>query len=199
MSQSKHLLWSGLCFSMGAALMLMSGCSASSALISNKLDPLTAVTITYSDAPLVFYHDESGRAAFARDYIHMGPLEVNRSGTFRYYLWLGIWNTMQDAESDTARDGFDSIVVFADGEPLPLEVSGWTPAAIGASESVYLKPVASAADAYYEVTANHLRFINAAKDVRVQSTGPRRKTYEPWNNQAAAKASLAEFLVWSVN
>lgn len=198
MRKRSKLHWLALCLSAGAALVLLAGCSTSNPLISNKLDPVTAVTITFSDAPLVFYRDESGRAAFARNYIHLGPLEVNRSGSFRYYLWLGIWNTMQDAKSNVPRDGFNSIVVFADGEPLPLEVSGWTAEAIGASEPVYLKPVATSADAYYEVTIDHLRLIAEAKDLRVQSTGAPRKSYEPWDNQATAKASLAEFLDYSV-
>lgn len=162
------------------------------------MDPLTAVTITYSKAPLVFYRDESGRAAYARDYVHLGPLEVNRSGSYTYYLWLGIWNTMQDASPGEPRDGFDSVVVFADGEPLPLEISGWTPAAIGASEHAYMKPVASAADAYYAVTVDQLRVIAEASDLRLQSSGPQGKSFELWDSQANARASLGEFLGASV-
>lgn len=193
--QSKSMLRTAICLT---TIVLFSACSSSGSLIVNKFDPLTAVTITYSEAPLVFYRDESGRAAYARNYVHLGPLEVNRSGTYRYYIWLGIWNTMRDAALDDSRDGFESIVVFADGEPLPLEISGWTAAAIGASEPVYVKPVASAADAYYEVTVDQLRLIAEAKDVRVQSIGPQRKSYEAWDDQASAKASLAEFLSTSV-
>lgn len=63
---------------------------------------------------------------------------------------------MADAQFDRSRDGFETIVIFADGEPLPLEVAGWTVAAIGASEPVNLKPVASAADAYYYVSKHVL-------------------------------------------
>lgn len=180
------------------AINLLAGCSSSGAFIANKFDPVTAVTITYSQTPLMFYRDESGRAAYARDYVYMGPVEVNRSGTYRYYLWLGIWNTMQDATTADARDGFDAVVVFADGEPLPLEISGWTPAAIGASEPVYMKPVASAADAYYEVTVDQLRIIAEAKDVRMQPSGPQGRFYEPWDDQTSAKACLVEFLASSV-
>jgi hypothetical protein len=179
------------------AVSLLCGCSSSTAFVADKFDPVTAVTITYSPTPMVFYRDESGRAAYARDYVHMGPVEVNRSGSFRYYIWLGIWNTMQDATTANSRDGFESVVIFADGEPLPLEISGWTPAAIGASEPVYVKPVASAADAYYEITVDQLRIIAEAKDIRLQSIGPQRRFYEPWDDLAGAKASLTEFLAAS--
>ncbi len=187
-------LWRALQLSAVSALVLFSGCSSSNSLISNKLDPRTAVTITYSNAPLVFYREESGRAAYARDYVHLGPLEINRAGTFRYYLWIGIWSTLPDTALRAPLNGFSTIVIYADGEPLSLEISGWTADAIGASEPVYLKPVASAADAYYEVTIDQLRFIAGARDVRVQTSGPRQQSYEPWDNQGTANASLDEFL-----
>jgi hypothetical protein len=105
---------------------------------------------------------------------------------------------MQNADSGEPRNGFESIVIYADGEPLALELTGWTPAAIGATEPVYVRPVASAADAYYEVTVDHLRLIAASEDVRVQSTGPATRTYELWDKQKSAKQSLNEFLRNSV-
>ncbi|MGI9234391.1 MAG: hypothetical protein ACR2RD_12220 [Woeseiaceae bacterium] len=175
-------------------ILTMMGCSSNAGLARSKLDPVTSVTISFSHSPMVFYSDVSGRAAFARDYVHLAPVEVNRSGNYRYYLWLGIWNTMDDAPVGRSRDGFESIVLFADGEPLPLEIGGWTAEAIGASEPVYLKPVASATDAYYEVTVDQLRLIAEARDLRLRSTGPRPVSYELWDDQNAARAGLSEFL-----
>lgn len=176
------------------AIVLLVGCSSSSSLISQKLDPVTAVTITYSKSPLIFYRDQSGRAAHARDYIYMAPLEVNRAGSYRYFVWLGIWNTLQRGQSSGPRDGFESIVVLADGEPRVLELSGWTATSVGASEPIYLKPVASSSDAYYEVTADYLRLLAESKDIRIQSSGARGTSYEPWENQDRALASLKELL-----
>jgi hypothetical protein len=178
----------------GIALFMLTACASSDGTIRNKLDPVTAVTITYSETPLVFYRDNSGKAAYARNFVHLAPLEVNRAGGFRYYLWLGIWNTMHSDVAGESRDGFESVVIYADGEPLPLELTGWTATAIGASEPVYLRPVSSAADAYYEVTVDHLRLITASSDIRIQSTGPRPQSYELWDEQKPAKASLVEFL-----
>lgn len=175
-----------------------SGCSTDSQLILDRMDPVTSVTISYSQTPMVFYRDVPGRAAYARDFVHMAPLEVNRSGDYRYYLWLGIWNTMEDARGEQSRDGFESVVIFADGEPLPLEVAGWTVSAIGASEPVYLKPVASAADAYYEIGVDQIRLIAEASEVYIQTTGSRNRSYEPWDNQRAAKSALRDFLKASI-
>jgi hypothetical protein len=72
-------------------ILTANGCSSNAGLVMNKLDPRTSVTITYNKSPMVFYHDVSGRAAHARDYVYLAPIEVNRSGNYRYYLWLGIW------------------------------------------------------------------------------------------------------------
>ena len=179
-------------------LILSSGCAGNDPRTTDKLDPQTGVTITYSEIPMVFYRDDSGKAAHARSLIHMGPLEVNRMGEFRYYLWLGVWDTLQDANKGQTRDGFDSVVIFANGEPLSLDLAGWTAAAIGASEHVYVRPVASAADAYYEVTVDQLRLIAASNDLRIQSTGPGARSYEMWDQQTSAKQSLLEFLRNSV-
>jgi len=177
-------------------LLCLSACAADSGLVKEKLDPVTSTTISYSSAPLVFYRDVPGRAAHARDFVHLAPLEVNRSGRYEYYLWLGVWSTMQDARTD--REGLDSVVIFADSEPLPLELSGWNPTTIGASEPVFLKPVASATDAYYRINIDQLRLIAESTDVRLQFAGPRGFSYEPWDTQVAGRSGLKEFLEISV-
>ena len=174
--------------------MTVVGCASTSATINDKLDPLTGVTVTFSRTPLVMYRDNPSQAAYARNYVHLGPLQVNRSGSYQYYLWIGIWNTMQTADLSEHRDGFESIVLFADGEPLLLELSGWTPEAIGTSEPVYLKPVASTADAYYRVTADQIRLIAESRDIRLRTTGSSPKDFELWDDQKSARNDLTEFL-----
>jgi len=176
------------------AVAILVGCASPSPTIHDKLDPLTGVTISFSNTPLVMYRDNPSQAAFARNYVHLGPLQVNRSGTYQFYLWVGIWNTMQTASLAEHRDGFESIVLYADGEPLSLELSGWTPEAIGASEPVYIKPVASTADAYYRVTADQIRLIASARVIRLRTTGSSPKEFELWDEQNSARNDLTEFL-----
>lgn len=178
------------------ALILVFGlvaCATSSRLTNEFLDPLTGVTVTSNDTPLVLYRDNPSRAAYARNYVHLGPIQVNRSGNYQYYLWVGVWNTMQ-TNTNKHRDGFDSITVFADGEPLSLKLAGWTPEAIGTSVPVYLKPVASATDAYYQVTVDQIRVIAEASDIRIRTTGTSPKEYQLWDSQRAARKSLEAFL-----
>lgn len=186
--------WFAHYFGTLAVALLIAACAGSGDRTIDKLDTLTGVTITYSKTPFVFFRDESGKAAFAKNYVHMGPLEVNRMGNFRYYLWLGVWSTVQDSRLGDTRDGFESIVIYADGEPLSLELAGWTPASIGAGEPIYLKPVSSAADAYYEVTIDYLRLIAASSDIRLLTTGNQPQSFELWDEQQTARADLISFL-----
>jgi len=158
------------------------------------LDTETGVTVTSSRAPIVLYRDNPSRAAYARNVVHMGPIEVNRSGSYRYFLWLGIWTTDQAPDLLSQRDGFESVVILVDGEPLSLDIAGWTPAAIGASAPAYLKPVASAADAYYPVTVDQIRFMAAAGELGLRTTGSATAEYRLWDDPAVARRNLQEFL-----
>jgi hypothetical protein len=92
------------------------------------------------------------------------------------------------------RDGFESITLFADGEPLQLELVGWTLESIGVSEPVYVKPVASAADAYYRVTIDQIRVIANASEIELHAGTAPVRVYLMWDRQGSAHASMREFV-----
>ncbi len=176
------------------ALLVLSACASSTAKVREFLDEGTGVTVTSSITPIVMYRDNPSQAAYARNFLHIGPVEINRSGSYQYFLWVGIWNTMDTADSAARRDAFTEITIFADGEPLPLEIAGWTPDAIGASDHVYVQPVASAANAYYRVTVDQIRVMAQASDLRIRTTGGSPREYQLWDNQNAARQSFEAFL-----
>lgn len=173
---------------------LLASCSSGGPLVEQKLDTVTGVTVTRSTAPIVLYRDNSAHAAHARDYVYLGPVEINRMGDNSYYLWLGIWSTMRDEVRSAERDGFESVIIYADGEPLPLELAGWTLDAIGVSEPVYVKPVASAADAFYRVTVDQIRFIAESSDIQLRVGTAQPKSYALWDKQGSANASMRAFI-----
>ena len=181
-----------------AAVIIVSlsvaGCVSTSTLVEERLDIGTGVTVTHATAPIVLYRDNSSYAAHARDYVYLGPVEINRMGEYSYFLWLGIWSTISDAERSYQRDGFESITLFADGEPLQLELVGWTLESIGVSEPVYVKPVASAADAYYRVTIDQIRLIANAREIELHAGAAPVRVYLMWDRQGSAHAALREFL-----
>jgi hypothetical protein len=174
--------------------LLSAGCISTSTLVEERLDIGTGVTVTHATAPIVLYRDNSAYAAHARDYVYLGPVEINRMGDYSYYLWLGIWSTISDEERAFQRDGFESITLYADGEPLQLELVGWTLESIGVSEPVYVKPVASAADAYYRVTIDQIRLIANAREIELHAGTAPVRVYLMWDRQGSAHASMREFV-----
>ena len=174
--------------------LVLTGCATPARTVSDKLDPLTSVTVTFSNSPLVVYREDPSHAAYSRNYVDLGPIEVNKSGTYKYYLWLGIWSTLQTRNLPDLRDGFESIGLIADGEPLLLDLAGWTPAALGTREPVYPKAFASSLDAYYRVTTDQIRVIVTAGDLQLRTTGPSPLEFGLWGEQRSARRDLSEFL-----
>jgi hypothetical protein len=179
---------------------IVAGCAPTGPLVREALDPRTGATIVSATTPLIFYRDNSAHAAHARDYLYLGPIEVNTMGEYAYFIWLGIWGTTEpDRRESLQRDGFESIVVFADGEPLPLDFAGWTLDTIGASEPVYLQPVAGAADAYYRVTIDQVRMIADARDIEIRVEAIRSRSYQMWENQLSANTAMRAFVARSID
>lgn len=172
----------------------LAACSGTTALVVDRLDPVMGVTVTSTTKPLVFYRDRSAQAAYAKDYVYLGPIEVNNMGHRNYFLWLGIWSSSDSADRSSQMNDFETVVVFADGEPLSLEVDGWTPESIGLSESTYVKPAATATDGYYRVTIDQIRLIAEARDLEVRAGSTHPQSYTAWDTASATSASMRAFV-----
>lgn len=177
-----------------AVLTILSACATGQQPAGEKLDGLTSVTITYSRTPIIMSPDTPYDRETKRDYVQVGAIEVNRMGARQYYLWLGISDMEHMASADKRPKGFEAIVLIVDGEKLRLNVRGWTPEAIGASEPVYNKIFTNSDDAYYQVTLDNIQFLARADDLKLRTTGSAPKEFIPWYEQTTAKNDLAEFL-----
>ena len=182
--------------SIAIVALLTSACASSPDLVLSKLDPKTSVTISYNQSPLVFIRTLSVNSANAKEHVYLGPVEVNRSGDYRYYIWLASWGMTDSVQVDRRHDRFESIDIIADGKQVTLKMSSGSTRAIGASEPVYRKPVGWATEVYYDVTLDQLRMIAEASDLRMQYSSTR-ETFELWDDRLASKAGLVAFLVHS--
>ena len=175
-------------------LTIVFGCATGELPVVEKLDERTSVTITRSRTPIIMSPDTPYDRETPRDYVQIGAIEVNRMGTLRYYLWLGI-SDMEHMASDNLRpNGFESIVLSVGGEELRLDVLGWTAEAIGASEPVYKKIFPDSDDAYYRVKLDDIQSLTAVGALTLRTTGTKSKEFIPWYKQTTAKEDLAEFL-----
>lgn len=179
--------------------LLLGACSSSTPLVEETLDSETGVTVLRVMPPVIFFRDSSYRAANARDFVYLGPIEVNRMGRFEYFLWLGIWSTLDDIYAEPNRDGFESITLFADGEPMTLDATGWTLDAIGVGDPVYVAPVSSAADVYYRVTMDQIRLLAEARDIEILTSSARARRYFPWDDHSSSRVGLRAFVDRAMN
>ena len=71
-------------------LCIVTGCAGQSDRheVYQYLDESTGVTVTTLSAPLAFFKDEPMLAANARDYVYIGPAELNRTGKRETVLWV---------------------------------------------------------------------------------------------------------------
>lgn len=174
--------------------LVLGACSTTLPTVDERLDETTGITFSYARTPFLLVRDTPAYGAYARSFVQVGALEANRMGTREYFLWMSTWNTDALASADEHRDGFDSAVLFVDGEPMTLDVHGWTPQAIGASTSVYTRPFATSLDAYYRVTINQLAMIAEASDLRLRTSGMQPRDFALWDEQRGAKADFALFV-----
>ena len=176
-------------------LVLIVGCAGPDSLALERMDPLTGVTVTRAPKPMVMYRNLSGQSAFGREYVYVGPVQVNKMGQRNHFLWLGIWRTADASNPAQTIDDFETIVIYADGEPLSLEAAGWTPGAVGLSESAYVKPVASAVDGYYAVTIDQMRLIAESNDLELRAGSMQPQRYVPWDSVQEASQTMVTFLL----
>ncbi|RZV35155.1 MAG: hypothetical protein EX272_11160 [Chromatiales bacterium] len=182
-------------FRLAITLISVSACAGPDSLALERMDPLTGVTVTRAPEPMVMYRNLSGQSAFGREYVYVGPVQVNKMGQRNHFLWLGIWRTANAADPAQTIDDFETIVIYADGEPLSLEAAGWTPGAVGLSESAYVKPVASAVDGYYAVTVDQMRLIAESRDLELRAGAMQPQRYVPWDSVQEASQSMVTFLL----
>ena len=98
------------------------------------------------------------------------------------------------ARADGRPKGFESIVLIAGSEKFRLDVRGWTPETIGASEPVYKKLYPNSDEAYYQVTLDQIQLLTEADVLELRTTGSASKNFVPWYKPAKAKDDLAAFL-----
>lgn len=177
-----------------AAMVVLSACAASQQPVVEKLDDLTAVTITHSRTPLFLSPETETASTTAREFVQVGAIEINRMGGLEYYLWLGIWDRDNFNSGGNHPDAYASIVILTDTDNLSFDVHGWSHASIGTSERAYKKIFAEDLDAYYKVSLEQIRIIAESSSLKLETVGPQSKRFSPWYNQEKAQADLQAFV-----
>ena len=169
---------------MAAAYMSITACSMSmpmpmpmpmfqkeKSVLHQYFDESSGANITSLKEPLVFYKEYPWLSSNTRDYVYLGPIEINRSGSRNYLLWLGIWSTIDRlrAPSRFARNDFQTVYLLADNEPMELNIRAWSGEELGMAEAPYPPPVNGTLNGFYTVTMDQIRKLGQAESIVIQS------------------------------
>lgn len=176
-----------------AAALLLGGCAAQDARVTEYLDPQTAVTIRALTTPAVYAHDAPELAANMRDYLSLGLVEVNNMGVRKHYMVLVSWTTINRAHAGAGAAPVPDRVAFdLRGQPREFTPVSHEPRSLGIGGTPFRPPSGYAGEAWYAVTPGDLRALAASPlasiDLLVDGS---RITYGTWH---AANDAIAEFV-----
>jgi hypothetical protein len=160
------------------------------------LDEQTAATVTAALQPLIFARARSDLAANARDYVSLVPIEINRSGTRRYY-WFGYqWSTIDRRTSgDAQQREAEQFVLLGDGRPIRLQPVSGTPREHGIARSPLSEPRRGAVALLFEAEPASISYVGRATDLSlVLIRGGLNEDYALWRDERAALQGFASYL-----
>jgi hypothetical protein len=146
-------------------LLILAGCAGRvhDGEVLQYFDESSGATVTRLAAPVAFYNEEPMLAANARDYVYVGPVELNRSGRREIILWMNFCSTIDRGRRPDAYRP-DRVFLMLDGKPMDLAESGSRMSAAGWS---YVSPVVGGWAKTYRITRAQLRSLAKAGDVRL--------------------------------
>ena len=143
---------------------LLTACATQPDVVDSRLDSTTGSTVMALDKPLILARSAPGIAHVARDYLHLGPVELNRRGLKERFLWVGLASTVDRAPLGVAPLMGGSLTVVVDGAPMHLalkEDADTLPAA------PYETPVQPYAQFLARVSLDQIALIAGADRVEV--------------------------------
>ena len=176
------------------ATLLLSACVNSSRQSENSreyLDPLTGVTITALAQPLILAHAEPRISSSLRDYLYVGPVEVNRMGKRSYYLWISPFSTL-----DRPPISFNRITLKTDSAAAELDL----PASRGNVAEIktppYARPLGKTDGYYIPISAELLIDLARAESILIEThSNTQTQDYELWRSDTAALRQFADSII----
>lgn len=159
-----------------AAVLILGGCAATQSL-EPRFDNSTGVTWTTLSDPIALAHANPQLSTAARDYLYVGPIEMNERGTREDFLWFGLATTVPDVFSADFASMPKSLVLEVDGLTFELPVLEWE------EPLPYETPATVTHSVAARVSLDQIGLIAGAQDVSVELLHEDGSTvaYEHWN------------------
>lgn len=174
--------------SAAACIALFVGCATQPSSLS-RLDSSGLTIVTLSDA-IVFARPVRTIAVAARDYAYVGPIQINRMGDRRNYLWIALASTV-----DRELVGLDpthavALVLVVDEVPMELPLVEWDTTLDGPPYSSTVPIYATLAAHTSLDQIHHIANANAIELHLVVGAG-NTAHYQHWQGEWTAFAEFA--------
>jgi hypothetical protein len=184
-----------LAIMMTAALMLAAPAQTAAQRITERLDPNTGVTVTTQSEAAVFARNQPQFSRSARDYIYLGPVEINRQGQRIYYLWVGVGTTIDRGYLAPSESDPQTLYVSVHDELVELPLHAWSELELGLdSDSVYETRVRLRAQFFARVTLDQLRLLASAapSEIIVKTADQAVQRYASWETKQPGWVAFVE-------
>jgi hypothetical protein len=160
--------------------------------LRQRLDESSGATITTLDAPAAFSRDRPMLAANARDYVYMGPVEINRAGERSYALWVAYCSTIDRTDGQRFAAPANAWLLVDDA---PMELGRPAPG-VDLADWLYEAPVVGGDKVVYALTRAQLQLIARSRHVRVVIDGADDESvkFEPWRDGLSRLSDFARYL-----
>jgi hypothetical protein len=101
--------------------LVLSACGTGGGVVE-RLDPQSTLMVVTDAELLVFARTDSRYSRSARDYVYLGPVEVNERGTRQYYLWIALSSMIDRAFLDADLALPDTLYIELAGAPVEFEL-----------------------------------------------------------------------------
>ena len=159
-------------------IVTMSAC-ATAPIEHSRLDS-SGVTVVTLDQSLVLAHSLPTVAAGVRDYVYIGPVEINNMGNREYYLWVSLASTIDREFLGLSPAYASELILIVDDEPMQFHVARWR-TDLDAPPYISSTPVYATLEA--KTTLDQIHRIAAAETVELHLIADTKaeSLYQHWN------------------
>lgn len=176
-----------------ALIVLLTGCAAgTNQTLAPRVDETTGETIVTLREAVVLSRPVPYLSTTARDFLYLGPVEVDRTGAQEFYLWVGVGSTVdRELATDEALFTPEEITIFTDSTKQGFELETWHP---NADVSPYAVEVPLHQSLRARVTLDELENIARAQSLEavVSNAAGESARYSFWRGKMPSWSMIAE-------
>ena len=155
-------------------------------------DERTGNTLTVVSKPIVFARDRNDVAAYARDYATLVAVEVDHSGTFKDYLLLYRWSTVDSRMLSRPQYNEGAMRLLSEGRELNLQPLESLPVNLDSGGDLYVPHHGAPLTRAYAIDLATLRFIAASRTLILQM--PQESLDTPFTIWEDGRPALNQFV-----